>query len=186
MRVISGTYRGCVLKGPKHEGLRPTADRVKEALFNIIGAKIHDSDFLDLFAGTGSIGIEALSRGARSAIFADNNHLSIKLLHENLKIIKSGESIRVLQSDAAKALNILAGEQLFFDLIFLDPPFESELFSIIPSMIVQLKLLKKDGYLIIEHPSRLAVTVPELEVIKDRKYGDISLTFFQYANTDKL
>jgi 16S rRNA (guanine966-N2)-methyltransferase len=178
MRVITGKYRGRVLKGPDHSGLRPTADRVKEALFNILGARIIDADLLDLFAGTGSIGIEALSRGANSVVFVDANRLSIKLLQENLKILSPDEKFRVCHGNAAQCIEMLAREQAVFDLIFLDPPFEEGLLPGTMAEIRRNRLLDEDGILIVEHPSKRAVSGSGFTGFLTRSYGDIGLSFF--------
>lgn len=185
MRVITGKYRGRTLKGPDHSGLRPTADRVKEALFNILGARINDADVLDLFAGTGSIGIEALSRGANSVVFADANRLSIKLLHENLKILSADEKVRVCQTTAAQCIEILAKEKAGFDLIFLDPPFDEGLLPDIMAKISRNCLLRADGILIVEHPGKLAISGDGFTGFLTRSYGDIGLSFF-HQNSEEI
>lgn len=179
MRVITGKYRGRSLKGPSHSGLRPTADRVKEALFNILGARIIEADFLDLFAGTGSIGIEALSRGANSVVFADANRLSIKLLQDNLKILSPDEKVRVCHGAAKQCIEILAREKADFDLIFLDPPFEEGLLPETMAGILQHRLLRDDGILIVEHPGKAIISDPGFKAFLARVYGDIGLTFFR-------
>ena len=180
MRVIAGKYKGRVLKGPKHEGLRPTADRVKEALFNILGARIQNADLLDLFAGTGALGIEALSRGANSVVFADMNQLSIKLIHANLNIVKPEESFRVLHGPAERTIAILANQKMSFDLIFLDPPFaDRDLPGTIISKIVHSGLLKIDGILTVEHSRKLLIQSLDLTCFLTRNYGDINLSFFR-------
>ncbi len=184
MRVITGKYRGRALKGPTHSGLRPTADRVKEALFNILGARIIDADLLDLFAGTGSIGIEALSRGANSVVFADANRLSIKLLQENLKILSVDEKVRVCHTTAAQCIQILARERAGFDLIFLDPPFEEGLLPDTMAGISHNRLLREDGILIVEHPAKLTVTGAGFTAFLTRNYGDIGLSFFHQDTQD--
>lgn len=180
MRIIAGKYRGLVLKGPKHKGLRPTADRVREALFNIIGARVSDADFLDLFAGTGAIGIEALSRGAKSVVFNDNNFQSIKLLQENLKIVTADTQCKIMQSPAELSLIRLAKDERKFDLIFLDPPFEAEN-QLLPQVFTEIKeyrLLKEDGWLIVEHPRKMELDAPGYTRWLIRSYGDISLSIF--------
>ncbi|MGE5582623.1 MAG: 16S rRNA (guanine(966)-N(2))-methyltransferase RsmD [Bacillota bacterium] len=179
MRVIAGKYKGRNLKGPKHEGLRPTADRVKEALFNIIGARINGSRFLDLFAGSGGIGIEALSRGADLVVFNDANSSSIKLLRENLTIIDPEDRYRLFQLPAERALEILNKEGDSFDLIFLDPPFQAGLVPKTLAAIAIKKLLKEDGILIVEHPTQVRIENPEFTEFLSRKYGDIHLTFLK-------
>lgn len=176
MRVIAGKYRGRALKGPKHTGVRPTADRVKEALFNIIGAEIHGAAFLDLFAGTGGIGIEAISRGAASAVFADQSLLSVKLIHQNLNILQPDEQNRVLHLSFDRAIDLLAKENSYFELIFLDPPFEGGILTQAIQKILEKNLLKNDGTIIAEHPREFLINVSGFQA-ETRNYGDICLTF---------
>jgi 16S rRNA (guanine966-N2)-methyltransferase len=179
MRVITGKYRGRVLKGPKHQGLRPTADRVKEALFNIIGARIQAASFLDLFAGTGGIGIEALSRGARPVVFVDAHPASIKLLQSNLQFVGPKDDFRIIHSDAAKALQLLALEHSSFDLIFLDPPFAAGLLEAALQLIFTGNLLRMGGLLIAEHARQFTFTVAFPGICETRHYGEVSLTLFE-------
>lgn len=176
MRVISGKYRGRSLKSPKHQGVRPTADRVKEALFNILGARINGAAFLDLFAGTGGIGIEAISRGAAKVVFADQNLSSVRLINQNLSILHPDEQVRVLQLPFEKTIDLLVKENNIFDLIFLDPPFEGGILIQAIQRILDQNLLKADGLIIAEHPRKLIINIPGLEV-DIRNYGDICLTF---------
>jgi 16S rRNA (guanine(966)-N(2))-methyltransferase RsmD len=176
MRVIGGKYRGRSLKSPKHEGVRPTADRVKEALFNILGARLQGAAFLDLFAGAGGIGIEAISRGAASVVFADQSVQSIKLINQNLSILQPVEQVRVLNLSFRRAIDILAKKNYLFDLVFLDPPFEGGILTQAIQGILAKNLLKADGLIIAEHPSKYKIILPELEG-KTRNYGDIGLTF---------
>ncbi len=176
MRVVAGKYRGRPLKGPKHEGVRPTADRIKEALFNILGARIHGAAFLDLFAGTGGIGIEALSRGAANVVFTDQNIASIRLIRQNLTILDSNEQIRLLHLSFNRAIDLLAEENARFDLVFLDPPFEGGILNQAIQRLLNQNLVRDDGIIIAEHPRKLLLNVPELQG-ETRNYGDICLTF---------
>lgn len=176
MRVITGKYRGRTLKGPKHEGVRPTADRIKEAMFNILGARIQGAAFLDLFAGTGGIGIEAFSRGADSVVFVDQNFLSVKLIGQNIKILDPDEKARVLHLSFDRAIDLLAKENNRFDLIFLDPPFEGGILIEAIQRILDRDLIKDEGLIIAEHPRKFIIDIPELQG-ETRNYGDICLTF---------
>lgn len=176
MRVIAGKYRGRTLKGPKHKGVRPTADRIKEAMFNILGAKIQGAAFLDLFAGTGSIGIEALSRGADNVVFADQNFLSVKLIQQNLKLLRADEKARILHLSFERAIDLLVKENTRFDLIFLDPPFEGGILIEAIQRILDRGLIKSEGIIIAEHPRKFILNIPELQG-ETRTYGDICLTF---------
>jgi len=176
MRVIAGKYRGRTLKSPKHKGVRPTADRVKEALFNIIGARIVGAAFLDLFAGTGAIGIEAISRGAATVVFVDQNPLSVKLIHQNLELIEPNHNFTVLRLPFERAIELLAEEKAYFDLIFLDPPFDDRILVEAVQGILRVDLLKENGMIIAEHPRKFRLELPEFQG-ETRNYGDICLTF---------
>jgi 16S rRNA (guanine(966)-N(2))-methyltransferase RsmD len=176
MRVVAGKYRGRILKNPRHEGIRPTADRVKEAMFNILSARIQGAAFLDLFAGTGGIGIEALSRGAEKVVFADQNFLSVKLIRQNVKILHPDEKVRILFLSFKRAIDLLARENIRFDLIFLDPPFEGGILVEAIQRILYRDLLIDDGIIIAEHPRKFVLNIPELQG-KTHNYGDIGLTF---------
>jgi 16S rRNA (guanine(966)-N(2))-methyltransferase RsmD len=185
MRVIAGKYKGRPLKGPKHEGLRPTADRIKEALFNIISPEIEESIFLDLFAGSGSIGIEALSRNAKMVVFADANPASIQLLKSNIHFLDPNDNFRIIKLPVERTLAILAKESLAFDLMFLDPPFQAGLLPKTIEMILNYHLLKEHGILIIEHPRQLTFEIPStLKIHLTRDYGGISLTFLKRLTKD--
>ena len=180
MRVIAGKYKGRPLRGPKHEGLRPTADRIKEALFNIISPEIGKAQFLDLFAGSGAIGIEALSRDAKSVVFADASPISIQLLKSNIRFLDPHDQFRIIQLPVERTLAILTKESLTFDLIFLDPPFQAGLLPKTIQTISNYHLLKDNGMLIVEHPRQLAFEIPATLVIHlTRDYGGISLTFLK-------
>lgn len=176
MRVISGKYRGRSLKSPKHQGVRPTADRVKEALFNILGARINGAAFLDLFTGTGGIGIEAISRGAAKVVFADQNPSSIRLINQNLSILQPDEHVRLLQLPFERAIDLLANENNLFDIIFLDPPFEGGILTQAIQRILERDILNAEGLIIAEHPRKLILNIPGFEG-ETRNYGDICLTF---------
>ncbi len=178
MRVIAGTYRGRVLNGPKHQGVRPTADRVREAIFNIIGADIEGADFLDPFAGSGAIGIEALSRGAATVVMGDQSHLSIRLIKENLKIVAEPDQVILLNLAVEKTLEAVKKRTMQFDFIFLDPPYYQGLLPKTLELILKQELLKAEGSLIVEYPTKLAIDHPGFQLQKKRKYGDVSLGVF--------
>ena len=127
MRVISGSARGLKLKAPEGLNTRPTTDRIKESLFNIIAADLYDICFLDLFGGSGGIGIEALSRGARKAYFADSSRKSIDIINDNLKRARLDSKAVVMNCDFRQALNRIKAEGEKFDIVFLDPPYNTTL-----------------------------------------------------------
>ena len=165
MRVISGKYKGLTLKGFDINGTRPTMDRVKESLFGMINPYLENAIVLDLFAGSGSLGIEALSNGAKKAYFVDNNHIPIKIIKENLQKIE--EEYEILNMHFLKALEVLQNNK--FDIIFLDPPYNDNLITKALTKILEYNLLKENGLVICEYEKEEIIT--DLELIKFKKYG---------------
>lgn len=153
MRIISGKYKGRIIKGHDINGTRPTQDRVKESLFSMIQNYINDSICLDLFAGSGNLGIESLSNNAQFCYFVDNNKLAINTINENLKTICKEEKNNlsmVLKSDYKEALQYFKNNNIKFDLIFLDPPYKTSYINNILTYINQNDLLNENGLIIIE------------------------------------
>ena len=124
MRVISGQFRGRKLRGPRGAEIRPTGDRLKESLFNILDPSIQGTVFVDVFAGTGAIGIEALSRGARQVVFVDSSREGCRLIRENLELCGIEGGFRLLSSDVFTALRLLVREGFSADILFMDPPYQ--------------------------------------------------------------
>ena len=149
MRIVAGKYKGKNLASPKTDDVRPTTTRIKETLFNVIQGYVADSVVLDLFAGSGALGIEAISRGAKKVVFVDKSKDSIALVRQNLTGIDG--QYEVVNADFSSALRsaYLKGEK--FDLVFLDPPYASDLGDLALQMIFDLELLKKDGIIVFEH-----------------------------------
>src|SRR5580704_18442092 len=123
MRVIAGQFRSRLLKGPGKLRLRPTSDRLRETLFNILGPSVEDSLFVDLFAGTGAIGIEAVSRGAREVVFVESHAATARLLQQNLTALEIREAAELIVADAVRGLEKMAAKRRIADFIFLDPPY---------------------------------------------------------------
>ena len=180
MRVITGKARGVQLKTPEGMQTRPTADRVKEALFSIINFDIPGGKVLDLFGGTGQLGIEALSRGAASAVFVDAREDSCKLIRENLKRTKLEQDAKVIRSDYLDYLN-RCREQ--YNIIFLDPPYAEVFLENAIKKITEIDILQSDGIIVAERP--LGKELPwEFEGFtrsKDYKYGKVLLTIYRKA-----
>jgi 16S rRNA (guanine(966)-N(2))-methyltransferase RsmD len=198
MRIISGRFKGRILKSPKGAGLRPTSQRVKEALFNILGERICGASFLELFAGSGSIGIEALSRGAKRVVFVENNRLCIKAIQENLALLGvASNCVTILPLTVQKALTHLAAKGDKFDLVFLDPPYNQKSpllcfpektrgdhqIELKNSLIkaAQCGILNPCSYLIAEHSKRGGAPqgVCGLNLIFSKGYGDTELSFYE-------
>lgn len=150
MRVIAGTARRIQLITPKGLETRPTTDRIKETLFNIIQPYLADCDFLDLFSGSGAIGIEALSRGAKKATFVENKKEAITCIEKNLFATKLKEQGEILGMEAIEALQKLKINQRTFDIIFLDPPYHNRYEQKILEFLKDTHLLKEDGIIIFE------------------------------------
>ena len=181
MRVISGKARGTKLNTIESNLTRPTLDRVKESLFNIIQNEIEDSVVLDLFAGSGAIAIEFLSRGAKRAYLCDKSKDACKIINQNLQKTKFTNNATVLNNDYKKCLHELKNINEKFDIVFLDPPYEANLSIDAIKIIKQLDLLKEQGNIIIEtdQVSRELENLNELGIKeKDcRRYGRVSLIF---------
>ena len=172
MRVITGSARGRKLNEPKDMDIRPTTDMVKEAIFNIVQFDVEGRRILDLFAGTGQLGIEALSRGAKSATFVDESNVAIKLIRSNLEHCNlTGDVVR----ENAVAFLGHCGK---YDLIFLDPPYKSELMDAVLRKIIQFDILSDGGIIICE--TSVETTLPALTepyfVGREYKYGKVKLT----------
>jgi 16S rRNA (guanine966-N2)-methyltransferase len=171
MRVIAGSKRRLNLKTIKGLETRPTTDRIKETLFNMISTDIYDANFLDLFAGSGQMGIEALSRGARFAWFIENNREAVKVINENLDFTDLQSQSKVIQGDFKSALSSLKGES--FHIIFADPPYKAGYEREILALIARNELLAEDGYIIIEADLKTDFNfISELgyDIIKEKLY----------------
>lgn len=147
MRVISGSARSLRLKTIEGNGTRPTTDRIKETLFNMINDKMYDCRFLDLFSGSGAIGIEALSRGAREAVFVENNKKAVSCIKENLKFTKLIDRAQIIERNAESAVAGLSGR---FDVIFMDPPYDNEYEKKMLELISKSDIADRDTLIIVE------------------------------------
>ena len=182
MRVIAGSARGVRLAAPRGLLTRPTADRVREALFSIIQSRydLKDTHALDVFAGTWGLGIEALSRGAASCCFIENNRNALTCLRQNLSATRCSEQAQLLELDVRKALQLLADRNQRFNIIFFDPPYASELYTTVPERVCSLSLLDSGGLFCAECASRnpLPERMGDLVKIDRRIYGDTALELF--------
>ena len=181
MRVIGGNARGRQLKVPKGQGLRPTAGRVKESLFGILPHDLSGAKVLDLFAGTGNLTIEALSRGAAEAVLVDSSAQSAKTIRENLRRLGLTNRAKLWTMPATRALRMLARQGETFDLIFIDPPYERRLIEPSLKIIDNETLLRDSGVLIAEHSVREPITLhlENLNLTDQRRYGSTTLSFFR-------
>ena len=172
MKVISGIYKGRNLLGYNLDGTRPTMDRVKESLFASIQDNIQESIVLDLFSGSGSLAIEALSEGASFAYAVDKSHQAIKIINENIKTI-GVKNCKVILSDYKIVLKEFSSKKIKFDLIFLDPPYATNYIEESLKLISNLKLLNRSGLIICESNSLDKIIYDDsFTKIKEKKYGD--------------
>lgn len=181
VRVIAGTAKGRKLLVPRGVNTRPTPARVREALFSMIAAYLPQASVLDLFAGTGALGIEALSRGAKKVVFVEQDRQAIVLLKRNLGAFVS--QAHVVHARASNAMVQLAQAQNKFDLIFLDPPYALELLPRTLQQIVEHGLLQDDGLIVCEHGGRQSVpeTRDNLVLWRQRRFGDVALALYHMA-----
>ena len=178
MRVISGKARGINLKTPDGLATRPTADRVKEALFSIIQFDLPGTTVLDLFGGTGQLGIEALSRGAKSAVFVDDKETACSLIRENLKRTHMTDQAKVVRSDY---MAYLRSNKEKFNIILLDPPYAEVFLENSLKMITEIDILQTGGIIVTERPlgKELSLDFPGFSRSKDYKYGKTLLTLYR-------
>jgi 16S rRNA (guanine(966)-N(2))-methyltransferase RsmD len=181
MRVISGKFRGLVLAEFKGDDIRPTADRVKESLFNIIYSKVSASRVLDLFCGSGNLGIECLSRGAESVHFNDLSRSSIDVLKKNLLKLKGEVNYTCTISDY---LTCLKSTRQTYDIIFIDPPYRFDYGVPAMQTIVQNNLLNEGGIIVYERDRAFEGDICGLQLYDERKYGKTYLSFFKSSNED--
>lgn len=179
MRIIGGFCRGVRIKAPRCRDVRPTADMVREALFNILGERIRGQNFVDIFAGSGAVGIEALSRGARSCTFIEKNFMCVKIINENLKNAGLDSRAAVLGTDVLVALKILSRRKEDMPFIYLDPPYNSNLIPKALNAISSSNMLPPGGLVMIEHHKRKNIHAENWAVIDRKYYGDTALSFLR-------
>lgn len=179
MRVVAGKAKGRILRSPSGKKIRLTSDRVKEALFNILGERVVGAHFLELFAGSGSVGIESLSRGAKAVVFVESDKRCIKTIRENLGIF-CAETVTLLALDTFKAIALLHKQRKKFNIIFLDPPYYRGLAKKSLINLAGYDILKRNGLIIVEH-SRSDILPPDIEglkLVQARRYSDTILSFY--------
>jgi 16S rRNA (guanine(966)-N(2))-methyltransferase RsmD len=188
MRIISGTARGRSLKAVPGTGTRPTTDKVKEAIFSMIGPYFDGGQVLDLFAGTGGLGIEALSRGMDRAIFTDIDKKSIDIIRDNARAAGFEKQAEIYRNDASKALKVLTKRESVFRLVFLDPPYR---LKVIPELIESMQengLLEEGATIVAEHDAEdtLPETIGRCETVRRAEYGDTAVTLYIYRKSYAL
>jgi 16S rRNA (guanine966-N2)-methyltransferase len=179
MRIIGGELKGKKLTPFRGDLTRPTADRVRESIFNICASKISNANVLDLFAGTGALGLEALSRGAASAVFIDSSANAVKTITTNIESCKMANQAKVIKWDILKNLNCLCGKRPFYDLIFMDPPYNENAIGPVLNNLMNSDVVKNGATLIIEHA--VSKSIPEnidgYALTDQRKYGKTLVSF---------
>ena len=181
MRIISGIRKGKKLIVPKNSKIRPTTDNTKEFIFNYLSNSVAQKKILDLFSGTGNLGIEALSRGASQVIFVEKDKALSRILHENLKLTQFESQSKVIISDVFKFIKRLRNKDFKFDLIFADPPYESNLHIKLLNIVDESNILQKNGVLIFEHRSNELIysNFDNINLYKTKILGNTTISFFK-------
>ncbi|MDD5223364.1 MAG: 16S rRNA (guanine(966)-N(2))-methyltransferase RsmD [bacterium] len=184
MRVIGGELSGRRFSGPGKLPVRPTGDNVRESLFGVLGRTVEDKTVLDLFAGVGSLGIEALSRGAREAVFVEADPRAARIIRGNLEILGLSGRARVLVLEVVRALRKLEREEGRFDLVFLDPPYEQDLAGPVLTWLSRSVILRSEGIVIFEHGAREKIQprYGSLERGWEKRYGSKMISEFNRSN----
>lgn len=192
MRIIAGKYKAKVINSPKTEKTRPTLDRVKEAMFSILNPYIKNSNVLDLFSGTGNLGIEAISRGAKFAWLNDKENIAISTIISNIELTNLKSCVKITKKDFIKCLKQIQGLKTTFDIIFLDPPYDTKLaIETLKYISDNKEVLSKDGIIVYEtdknfisklekNNSKLSLEFDNLECVDSRNYGNVILKFFKW------
>jgi 16S rRNA (guanine966-N2)-methyltransferase len=180
MRVIAGIYKGRRLKTLEGMRVRPTSDRLRETLFNVLAPRIEGANFADICAGSGAVGIEALSRGAENVAFIESSRKAVTVIGENLRHCDIKDGVRVINRDAITALKYLASREVKFDIIYFDPPYDSDIHSPVLWQIEKHGLLAENGIVIVEHRRQTLLTpnYDNLRPYREIVQGDSCLTFY--------
>ncbi|WP_439021728.1 16S rRNA (guanine(966)-N(2))-methyltransferase RsmD [Bacillus thuringiensis] len=182
MRVVSGKCKGHPLKAVPGNTTRPTTDKVKESIFNMIGPYFDGGTALDLFGGSGGLGIEAISRGIDKAIFVDRDSKAIKVIHQNLESCRIQEQAEVYRNDAERAVKALIKREVSFDLILIDPPYKEQKIVSLISVMDQHGLLHSDGLIMAEHGNDVVLpdSIGGLAKVRAENYGITAISIYKY------
>ncbi|WP_424765830.1 16S rRNA (guanine(966)-N(2))-methyltransferase RsmD [Paenibacillus sp. sgz302251] len=186
MRVIAGEAKGRTLKAVPGMNTRPTTDKVKEAIFSMIGPYFDGGMALDLFAGTGGLGIEAWSRGIERTVFIDREKISIDTIRQNVETARMGSAAEIYRNDAERALKALAKRGQRFRLVLLDPPYKMITMDALMEQLAELKLLESGAIIVVEHDAahKYPERLDHFDQMKHAKYGDIAVSIYTYNNED--
>lgn len=179
LRVIAGSAKGRKLLTPEGMNTRPTTDRLREALFGMIQFDVPETEFLDLFAGSGAIGIEALSRGAARLDCVEQSPQAVSCIRTNLKTVQMEDRATVWKTSVEKALEVLSAGGRTFDIIFMDPPYDKGWEDKIVALIFKYRLLKPEGMLIVESSSKTSVNAQGFTLFKEKTYKTTRFSFFR-------
>ena len=183
MRIIAGSARSRTILAPEGRDTRPTLDRVRENLFNILMRRVPEARVLDLFAGSGALSMEALSRGAAHATLVDIDRAAIRCIQQNITALRFTEETRVLPSDWKAAVTLLKQEGAKFDLVFLDPPYKMHDLTEVSQALIPL--LAEDALVVVEHEVRTMPALSEgFDMTDTRKYGIVGVSFFRYVGQE--
>lgn len=184
MRIIAGSARGCTFDAPQGRDTRPTLDRVRENVFNILQMKVRGATVLDLFSGSGAMAFEAISRGAESAVLVDIDRAANGVQRKNAQKLHMQERCRILQCDWQQAVHMLSIQHERFDLIFLDPPYAMH--DMTPVMTALRPLMDEDSVILLEHEAKTFPSTPDgFELFDSRKYGIAGVSFFRFAHAEE-
>lgn len=182
MRIIGGTARSRTFEAPKGMDTRPTLDRIRESLFNILQARCQDARVLDLFAGSGALSLESLSRGAAFAVLVDMDRQATAIEKRNLEKLGFAPCSRVLNLPWNKAVSMLVQEEAAFDIVFLDPPYRMTEVADILGTLIEKRLLAPKGIMVVEHATKTPPNeMPQVYCFDRRRYGDTSISFYSRA-----
>ncbi len=175
IRIISGRFGGRQIEAPDNSRTHPMSERIRNALFNSLGSTVQDAEILDVFAGTGAVGLEALSRGAKSATFVERDRIAQKILARNIELVGATNQSVIVRASLSNWLQTVEHKQ--YDIIFADPPYHDTQFSTVSELFA---LLKPHGYMVLSHPGRGELpTKTGVVVVDNRSYGNAVLTFYR-------
>ena len=186
VRVIAGEAKGRTLKAVPGMNTRPTTDKVKEAIFSMIGPYFDGGMALDLFAGTGGLGIEAWSRGVEHTVFIDREKISIDIIRQNVQTANMGSAAEIYRNDAERALKALAKRGQKFRLVFLDPPYKMITMDSLMAQLAANQMLEPEAIIVVEHDAahRYPEQLEHFDQLKHAKYGDTAVSIYQYISSD--
>ena len=183
LRIISGNLRGKKLQAVRGRQVRPTADRLRESIFNILSSRVHEAIVLDLFAGTGALGIEAISRGAECAVFIDSSPGALAVIARNIEACAYSRLTKVIKWDISKNLNCIKSSSPPFNLIFIDPPYNRNIIKAALRNLYRSNSVAKGAYVVIEHAAAepIPANLEAFEIDHQRKYGKTLVSFLNYV-----